>query len=197
MRLKNLLTKTNSEVKKLQESIDVFQKHLMFAQITEHQEPLWFFGCGSKIGKKRSFSFTDFKRMTGEIHDWQNLVLSHHWIQTDAITDQPQPGKEAQTLWGSTHSLHTCFSHVAVTPAWASGQETPGWNSWCWPDLSAPHTGTRASSRASSSTLKCAMGRLESMVRTVLQLVLLWQEYFCWTDCYQEDVSTQSSVSCS
>lgn len=40
MRLKNLLTKTNSEVKKLQESIDVFQKHLMFAQITEHQEPL-------------------------------------------------------------------------------------------------------------------------------------------------------------
>lgn len=90
MGLKKLLTTTNSEVKNSTEIHRCFPKasHVCPNNITPRTYMIFWLWVKDR---KKSFSFTDFKWMTGEIHDWQNLVLSHHEIETDAITDQPQP----------------------------------------------------------------------------------------------------------
>lgn len=49
--------------------------------------------------------------MTGRIWSW--AITEYKLMQSLTCHS---PGKDAQTLQGSTHSLHTCFSHVAVTP---------------------------------------------------------------------------------
>lgn len=49
--------------------------------------------------------------MTGRIWSWG--IIKYRLMQS---LTRHSPGKDAQTLCGSTHSLHTCFSQVAVTP---------------------------------------------------------------------------------
>lgn len=106
------------------------------------------------------------------------------------------PQKDAQTLSGSTHSLHMCFSHIAVTPCLSlwTGDTRLELLMLARP-ICSTHWGL-CFLQGAFEHLDICRGGLEGMVRTVPQLVLPVTGVFL-LDCYQKDVSTQSTVCCS